>query len=60
MLTARLAALALAAALAVPSHAASAADPWQAKARALLEQAVNIPTVKGRNRVPELAQLLAE
>jgi acetylornithine deacetylase/succinyl-diaminopimelate desuccinylase-like protein len=34
-------------------------DIWHAKARQLLEQAVNIPTVAGRNRVPELATQLA-
>lgn len=53
------------AALLVPCFASSIAfatpanDPWHAKARQLLEQAVNIPTVEGRNRVPELAALLA-
>lgn len=39
--------------------AAPANDPWHLKARQLLEQAVNIPTVAGRERVPELAALLA-
>jgi acetylornithine deacetylase/succinyl-diaminopimelate desuccinylase-like protein len=39
--------------------AAPATDPWHAKARQLLEQSVNIPTVAGRGRVPELAALLA-
>ncbi len=34
-------------------------DPWHAKARALLEHAVNVPTVAGRGRVPELAAYLA-
>ena len=35
-------------------NAAPANDPWHAKARLLLEQSVNIPTVEGRGRVPEL------
>jgi len=39
--------------------AAPANDPWHASARQLLEQAVNIPTVAGRDRVPEVAALLA-
>jgi acetylornithine deacetylase/succinyl-diaminopimelate desuccinylase-like protein len=39
--------------------AAPANDPWHARARQLLEQSVNIPTVAGRGRVPELAALLA-
>src|SRR4051812_34030371 len=39
--------------------AAPGNDPWHASARQLLEQAVNIPTVAGRDRVPELAALLA-
>jgi acetylornithine deacetylase/succinyl-diaminopimelate desuccinylase-like protein len=39
--------------------AAPANDVWHAKARQLLEQSVNIATVEGRNRVPELAALLA-
>jgi acetylornithine deacetylase/succinyl-diaminopimelate desuccinylase-like protein len=47
--------------LAVPAvvHATPANDPWHAKARDLLEHAVNIPTVAGRGRVPELAAYLA-
>ncbi|WP_332879589.1 M20/M25/M40 family metallo-hydrolase [Massilia sp. S19_KUP03_FR1] len=40
-------------------NATPANDPWHAQARALLEQTVNIPTVEGRDRVPELAALLA-
>jgi acetylornithine deacetylase/succinyl-diaminopimelate desuccinylase-like protein len=39
--------------------ATPANDDWHARARQLLEQSVNIPTVEGRNRVPELAALLA-
>jgi acetylornithine deacetylase/succinyl-diaminopimelate desuccinylase-like protein len=34
-------------------------DPWHAKAEKMLEHAVNIPTVVGQNRVPELAQYFA-
>jgi acetylornithine deacetylase/succinyl-diaminopimelate desuccinylase-like protein len=41
-------------------HADPARDPWHAKARALLEHAVNLPTVLGRDRVPELAAYLAD
>jgi acetylornithine deacetylase/succinyl-diaminopimelate desuccinylase-like protein len=55
----RLLALALAALVAAPAIAAPAGDPWHARARDLLEKAVNIPTVPGRERVPELAKLLA-
>jgi acetylornithine deacetylase/succinyl-diaminopimelate desuccinylase-like protein len=36
------------------------ADPWHAKAREIYEHAINIPTVQGRGRVPELAQYLQE
>lgn len=39
--------------------ATPANDQWHAKARELLEHAVNIPTVEGRDRVPELAAYLA-
>jgi acetylornithine deacetylase/succinyl-diaminopimelate desuccinylase-like protein len=39
--------------------ASPANDEWHARARQLLEQSVNIPTVEGRNKVPELAALLA-
>jgi acetylornithine deacetylase/succinyl-diaminopimelate desuccinylase-like protein len=39
--------------------ATPADDQWHAKARTLLEHAVNIPTVEGRDRVPELAAYLA-
>jgi acetylornithine deacetylase/succinyl-diaminopimelate desuccinylase-like protein len=48
--------------LALPAvvHAAPQGDPWHAKARALLEHAVNVPTVAGRGRVPELAAYLAD
>lgn len=40
--------------------AAPAANPWHAKARELLRQSVEIPTVAGRGKVPELAQYLAD
>ena len=40
--------------------AAPANDPWHAKARAMLEHAVNVPTVLGSDRVPELANWLAD
>ena len=50
----RLLALALAALVAAPALAAPAADPWHTRARDLLEKAVNIPTVQGRERMPEL------
>ncbi|MBU6207170.1 MAG: M20/M25/M40 family metallo-hydrolase, partial [Alphaproteobacteria bacterium] len=36
------------------------ADPWHDKARAMLEHAVNIPTVIGRGKVPELANYFAD
>ena len=38
----------------------SESDPWHVKAETMLKQAVKIPTVVGQNRVPELAQYLAE
>jgi acetylornithine deacetylase/succinyl-diaminopimelate desuccinylase-like protein len=41
-------------------HATPANDQWHAKARALLEHSVNVPTVAGRGRVPELAGYLAD
>lgn len=45
--------------LALPLLAAAQDNPWHAKARTLLERAVAIPTVAGRGKVPELANLLA-
>lgn len=42
------------------AFASPANDPWHAKARAVLKYAVNIPTVEGRDRVPELAAYLAQ
>jgi acetylornithine deacetylase/succinyl-diaminopimelate desuccinylase-like protein len=54
--------LAASAALLIPAtaFASPATDTWHAKARAMLEHAINVPTVKGRDRVPELAAYLAE
>lgn len=46
-------------AAAATAGASPANDAWHAKARALLEHSVNIPTVEGRDRVPELAAYLA-
>jgi acetylornithine deacetylase/succinyl-diaminopimelate desuccinylase-like protein len=36
------------------------ADPWKAKARETFRHAIEVPTVEGRGRVPELAQYLAD
>jgi acetylornithine deacetylase/succinyl-diaminopimelate desuccinylase-like protein len=56
--------LALALFLGFLSSSAIAADPapdkWQAKAREMYERAVEIPTVAGRGRVPELVSYLKE
>jgi acetylornithine deacetylase/succinyl-diaminopimelate desuccinylase-like protein len=48
--------------LALPAavHATPQNDQWHAKARTLLEHAVKVPTVAGRDRVPELAAYLAD
>ena len=46
--------------LSTSALAAAPADNGHAKARELLEHAVNIPTVAGRGKVPELAQYLAD
>ncbi|HEX6375180.1 MAG TPA: M20/M25/M40 family metallo-hydrolase [Allosphingosinicella sp.] len=55
--------LAVALALGLLSSTAIAADPapdkWDAKAREILARSVEIPTVQGRGKVPELAQYLA-
>ena len=51
---------ALSGALIAGVAAAPANDPWHARARAMLEHAVNVPTVLGRDRVPELANWLAD
>lgn len=47
-------------ALPVLAQATPQNDPWHGKARALLEHSVNVPTVAGRDRVPELAAYLAD
>lgn len=47
-------------ALVAATPALAGADPWHDKARAMLEHAVNIPTVIGRGRVPELANYFAD
>jgi len=36
------------------------AEPWHSNARAMLEHLVNVPTVVGRDRVPDVANWLAE
>jgi acetylornithine deacetylase/succinyl-diaminopimelate desuccinylase-like protein len=55
-----IAATALATIASTTALAAPATDTWHAKARAMLEHSVNVPTVLGRDRVPELAAYLAE
>jgi acetylornithine deacetylase/succinyl-diaminopimelate desuccinylase-like protein len=47
-------------AIPVAAQAAPSNDQWHARARAMLQHAVNVPTVAGRNRVPELAAYLAD
>ena len=42
--------------LATPALATPANNPWHAKARDILKHAVEVPTVQGRNKVPELAR----
>ena len=46
--------------LATPALAAPADNTWHAKARELLKHSVEIPTVAGRNKVPELAAYIAD
>jgi acetylornithine deacetylase/succinyl-diaminopimelate desuccinylase-like protein len=46
--------------LATPAFAASGGNDWHAKARELYQHAVQVPTVAGRGKVPELAQYLAD
>jgi acetylornithine deacetylase/succinyl-diaminopimelate desuccinylase-like protein len=46
--------------LSTAAFAAEPADPWHAKARAIYQHAIEIPTVQGRGRVPELARYLAD
>lgn len=55
---------ALSAALLLTARLAGSSDlptahPWHDQARAMLEHLVDVPTVKGRGRVPELANWLA-
>ncbi len=51
----------LAAALPFAAFLVQAADdPWHGRARALYEHAIEVPTVAGRGKVPELAQYLAD
>jgi acetylornithine deacetylase/succinyl-diaminopimelate desuccinylase-like protein len=56
--------LAFALALGLLSTSALAADPapdkWDARAREIFQHAIEIPTVQGRGKVPELAQYLAD
>jgi acetylornithine deacetylase/succinyl-diaminopimelate desuccinylase-like protein len=55
--------LAIALGLGLLSTAAFAqppADPWKAKALEIYRHAIEVPTVEGRGRVPELAQWLAD
>lgn len=35
-------------------------DPWQVKAEEIFSHAISVPTVTGRNKVPELAQYFAD
>lgn len=46
-------------ALATPLAAAPPADPWHTKARELFQHAIEVPTVAGRGKVPELVAYLA-
>jgi acetylornithine deacetylase/succinyl-diaminopimelate desuccinylase-like protein len=55
--------LVLVATCALLSSSALAAPPptdWHAKAREIFQHAIEIPTVEGRGKVPELAQYLAD
>ena len=47
-------------AIALTTSALAQSDPWHDKARAILEHSVNIPTVIGRGKVPELANYFAD
>ncbi|MBA2626797.1 MAG: M20/M25/M40 family metallo-hydrolase [Gemmatimonadales bacterium] len=42
-----------------PATAAAQSPDWHARTRTMFEHVINIPTVVGRGRVPELAQYLA-
>ncbi|HEX8262495.1 MAG TPA: M20/M25/M40 family metallo-hydrolase [Allosphingosinicella sp.] len=50
---------ALGAAISSGASAQPASERWNAKAREILARAVEIPTVQGRGKVPELARYLA-
>ncbi|HYZ47971.1 MAG TPA: M20/M25/M40 family metallo-hydrolase [Sphingomonas sp.] len=45
---------------ATPALATPANNPWHAKARDMLKHAIEVPTVAGRGRVPELARWFGE
>ena len=51
--------LALSAALPAPASAADKPGPFDAKARELLEKTIAIPTWRGNDKVPEMAEYLA-
>ena len=51
--------LATAASVLVASSVVAQAPDWHARTRAMFERVVNIPTVTGRGRVPEMAEYLA-
>jgi acetylornithine deacetylase/succinyl-diaminopimelate desuccinylase-like protein len=44
----------------VPAQVVSQGVDWHARTRAMFEHVVSIPTVVGRNRVPEMAKYLAD
>jgi len=56
----RLAALLGLSLLSTAAFAAEPADGWQAKGREIYSHAIEVPTVQGRGRVPELARYLAD
>jgi len=56
----RLVAAAMLGLLSTAAVAAEPADRWQAKGREIYSHAVEVPTVQGRGRVPELARYLAD
>jgi acetylornithine deacetylase/succinyl-diaminopimelate desuccinylase-like protein len=56
----RLAFAAAAALLATSAAAAPPAVDWHSRAREIYQHAIEIPTVEGRGKVPELAQYLAD
>jgi acetylornithine deacetylase/succinyl-diaminopimelate desuccinylase-like protein len=46
--------------LSTAAFAQPPADPWRSKALEIYRHAIEVPTVEGRGRVPELAQWLAD